>query len=189
MSALSGELDWITLKAIEKDRARRYETASAFAVDVRRYLRHEPVDAGRPSAIYKSRKFIRRHRFGVTAASMFVTLLSVFAVVLVLQTRRTAAERDRANQEAESSRRVTQFLTDLFSVSDPSEARGRAVTAREVLDKGARQLDNTLVDQPRLRARLQTTIGTVYTNLGLYTDAERVLEPAGTGKSRCPRTA
>ncbi|MCK7473632.1 MAG: protein kinase [Rhodopseudomonas palustris] len=68
-SELRGDLDWVTMKALEKDRTRRYQTANALAAEVRRYLNHEPVVAGPPSAVYRARKFVRRHRFGVAAAS------------------------------------------------------------------------------------------------------------------------
>ena len=136
-------------------------------MDLRRHLANEPVLAGPPSAAYRTGKFVRRHRGGVAAAATLVILLAVFAVVMTIQARRIARERDRANQEASTAKQVSDFLVGLFSVSDPSEARGKTLTAREVLARGAAQLDTGLQDQPQVQARLQATIGAVYTGLGL----------------------
>jgi eukaryotic-like serine/threonine-protein kinase len=173
-SRLRGDLDWITIKALEKDRTRRYATANALAMDLRRHLANEPVMAGPPSAAYRTGKFVRRHRGGVAAAATLVTLLGVFAVVMTIQAGRIARERDRANQEAATARQVSDFLAGLFKVSDPSEARGNTLTAREILARGTAQVEGSLKDQPQVQARLQATIGTVHTGLGLYAEAERL---------------
>ena len=175
---LRGDLDWITLRALEKDRTRRYQTANAFAVDVRRHLNHEPASAGPPTVRYRVGKFVRRHRFGVAAAASLVVLLVAFSLIMAVQARRIAQERDRANHEAAAAKRVSEFLVGLFSVSDPSEARGNTLTAREILDKGARDVRTQLVDQPELQARLLGTIGHVYNGLGLYAEAQSLLQPA-----------
>jgi tetratricopeptide (TPR) repeat protein len=177
-SRLRGDLDWITIKALEKDRTRRYATANALAMDLRRHLANEPVMAGPPSAAYRTGKFVRRHRGGVAAAATLVTLLGVFAVVMTIQAGRIARERDRANQEAATARQVSDFLAGLFKVSDPSEARGNTLTAREILARGTAQVEGSLKDQPQVQARLQATIGTVHTGLGLYAEAERLLKRA-----------
>ena len=176
---LRGDLDWITMKALEKDRTRRYDTAAGLAGDVRRHLRHEPVTAGPPSAMYRSGKFVRRHRFGVCAAAALVLLLAGVAVAMANQARRIARERDRANQEsaratreADAARQVSAFLTRLFELSNPSEARGNAVTAREILDTGAARIERELAQQPELRSRLMATMGEAYQSLGLYAGSE-----------------
>ena len=75
-----GDLDWIVMKGLDKDRTRRYETASALAADVRRYLSEEPVEARPPSAGYRLRKFVKRHRGPVVAAA--VVLLALVAGVI-----------------------------------------------------------------------------------------------------------
>jgi non-specific serine/threonine protein kinase/serine/threonine-protein kinase len=175
---LRGDLDWITMKALEKDRTRRYATANALAMDLRRHLANEPVLAGPPSATYRTGKFVRRHRVGVAAVASLVILLAAFAAAMTVQVGRTARERDRANQEAATARQVSDFLVGLFQMSDPNEARGKTLTAREVLATGALQLERGLHDQPQVRARLQATIGAVYTGLGLYSDAEPLLKQA-----------
>jgi eukaryotic-like serine/threonine-protein kinase len=177
-SLLRGDLDWITMKALEKDRTRRYGSASDFAADISRHLANQPVLAGPPSAVYRSRKFVQRHRFGVATGAILAVLLLSFAIVMAVQAGRIARERDRANSEAEAARQVADFLVGLFKVSDPSEARGNALTAREILDAGARRIDQELAAQPELRARLQATIGAVYTSLGLYPQAQVQLETA-----------
>jgi len=168
VSDLRGDLDWITMRALEKDRTRRYQTANALAADVRRHLNSEPVYAGPPSAAYRAGKFVRRHRLAVAAAATLVLLLAGFAVAMSVQARRIARERDRANREAQVAREVSGFLTRLFEVSNPSEARGNTITAREILDKGARRVAEDLAGQPEVQARLLSTMGGVYQNLGLY---------------------
>jgi len=174
-SQLRGDLDWITMKALEKDRTRRYDTVIGLSNDLRRHMRHEPVVAGPPSPVYRARKFARRHRFGVGAAATLVVLLLAFAIAMAVQAQRIARERDRANQEsaranreAEAARQVSEFLVRLFEVSDPSEARGNAVTAREILDQGSVRIERELASQPELQSRLMDTMGTVYQSLGLY---------------------
>jgi serine/threonine protein kinase/tetratricopeptide (TPR) repeat protein len=96
---LRGDLDWITMKALEKDRTRRYGSPSELVADILRHLSHEPVLAGPPSTTYRMGKFVRRHRLGVTLAAVAVLLLVGFAARERIQARRIAAERDRAEQE------------------------------------------------------------------------------------------
>ena len=108
---LRGEPDAIALKALERDRGRRYASASELAADIERYLRHEPVTAHARNAAYRARKYIRRHRLGVTMAAAGVLLLAIFAVSQSIQLRRIRRERDRAD-------RITQFMTGMFKISD-----------------------------------------------------------------------
>jgi non-specific serine/threonine protein kinase/serine/threonine-protein kinase len=175
---LRGDLDWITMKALEKDRTRRYGSVSDLATDLRRHLDDVPVVASPPSTLYRARKFVRRHRAGATAGAALLIVLVAFAATMALQAQRIGRERDRANQEAAAAKRVADFLVSLFKVSDPSEARGNSVTAREILDSGAKDIQEKLAGQPQVQARLQVTIGNVYTNLGLYKDAQPLLKDA-----------
>jgi tetratricopeptide (TPR) repeat protein len=192
VSELRGDLDWITMRALEKDRTRRYDTATSLANDVRRHLRNEPVSAGPPSAAYRARKFVQRHRAGVGVGALLVVLLAGFAVAMGVQAQRIRGERDRANQqaaranrEAAASAAVADFLTGLFRVSDPAQARGRVVTAREVLDKGAARIDAELAGDPALQVRLLTTMGDVYRNLGALDRAEELAaRSAAIGRER-----
>ena len=175
---LHGDLDWITMKALEKDRARRYGSASDLAADLERHLRDEPVLAGPPSPTYRARKFVRRHRAGVSVAVAAVVLLMGFAITAMVQQRRIAHERDRANLEAAASQRVADFMVNMFKVSDPSEARGNSVTAREILDKASLNIGSGLEKDPLLQARLMDTMGNVYQSLGLFPQAKALLEQA-----------
>jgi len=165
---LTGDLDWITMKALEKDRQRRYGSPAELAADIGRHLTHEPVVAGPPSTAYRAGKFVRRHRFGVAVAASGVMLLAGFAVVVTVQAARIA-------REAEAKERVSEFLKELYQLSDPSEAKGKSVTARELLDRGAAQLRAMPTKDPEIRAELMATMGTVYRNLGLYAQAEPLL--------------
>ena len=175
---LRGDLDWITMKALEKNRTRRYPSPSEFAADIERHLQHEPVVAGRPSAVYRAKKFVGRHRIGVGFAALLILVLVGSTALLAIQAARIARERDRANEEATTAEQVSEFLVGLFEVSDPSEARGNKITAREVLETGAAKIEYELAEQPGIQSRLQHTIGRVYDNLGLYKEAKPLLEQA-----------
>ncbi|HET6372198.1 MAG TPA: serine/threonine-protein kinase [Candidatus Polarisedimenticolia bacterium] len=168
---LSGDLDWITMKALEKDCQRRYGSPAELAADIGRHLGHQPVLAGPPSTSYRVGKFVRRHRFGVAAACATAVALIGFAGAMGVQSRRIA-------REAAAKDRVAEFLKELFNVSNPSEAKGKSITARELLDKGAAQVRMSLTEDPEVRAELMGTMGTVYRNLGLYTQAEPLLSEA-----------
>jgi serine/threonine protein kinase len=163
--SLRGDLDWIAMKALEKEPSRRYATASEFSADIGRYLSHEPVLARPPSAAYRAGKYVRRHPVGVTVAAGLVLLLVSFAGVQAFQLRRITRERDRAN-------RVTEFMEAMFKVSDPSEARGNSITAREVLDKESKDIDTGLSHDPELQAQMMHVMGDVYRNLGLFPRAQ-----------------
>jgi hypothetical protein len=97
---------------------------------------------------------------------------------MAAQAQRIARERDRANREAETAKQVSDFLTELFQVSDPGESRGRTLTAAEILSTGAARVKDGLRDQPEVQARLMATIGGVYTKLGLLKEAEPLLKQA-----------
>jgi tetratricopeptide (TPR) repeat protein/predicted Ser/Thr protein kinase len=117
----------------------------------------------------------RRKRVLVAATIVALCLLSAFTTV---QTFRAQHEAQRAAREAEAARQVSDFLVGLFKVSDPSEARGNSVTAREILDRGASKAQQELKDQPLVQARLMDTMGRVYDSLGLYDQALPLLESA-----------
>ena len=175
---LRGELDWITMKALEKERTRRYGSPSELAADIQRHLQDQPVLAGPPSASYRAGKFVHRHRFGVGVAVAAVALLVAFATTMALQTRRISRERDRANREAETSKRVSEFMSDMFKVSDPSRARGNTITAREILDKASKDIHTGLSTDPEVQARMMNVMGGVYDNLGLYPQAQSLFTDA-----------
>lgn len=171
---LSGDLDAIILKALRKAPADRYATVDALRDDLRRYTNEEPVRARGDARAYRVRKFVRRHRLAVATAAAVLLLIAAFVGVLVRQQALTAAERDRAQAEAQKAEQVAGFLKDLFEVNDPFGEDGSAITLREVLNRGARQVTDDLNDQPAVRAELMDVIGQVYQNMGQY-DSSAVL--------------
>ncbi len=178
IGTLRGDLDWIAMKALEKDRARRYGSPSELADDIRRYLHHEPVVARPASASYRLRKYVRRHRVPVGVASGLVFLLAAFSVLQGVQLRRITRERDRANRERERATRITDFMTGMFKVSDPNEARGNSVTAREILDKASNDMGRGLAKDPEVQSQLMQVMARTYANLGLYARAHEIAKPA-----------
>jgi serine/threonine-protein kinase len=118
-----------------------------------------------------------RRRKKMLAVTAFAAL-AVLAAGLGVASWRANREAARANREAETARRTSEFLVDLFKTSDPGRSRGNVVTARELLDAGARRLDTELSDQPRIQARLLDTVGQVYMELGLYEQAQPLQERA-----------
>jgi eukaryotic-like serine/threonine-protein kinase len=169
---LQGELDWITMKALEKDRARRYGTPSELSADISRYLHGEPVVAGPATTAYRIRKYAARHRIGLSAAAGVLLLVIGFVATQAVELHRIRLERDRATRERDRATRVTDFMTSMFKVSDPSEARGNSVTAREVLDQASKDIDTGLKKDPELQAQMMYVMGDVYDNLGLYRRAQ-----------------
>lgn len=161
---LAGDLDNIILKALRKEPDRRYTTLEQFSEDVRRHLENLPILALKSTVNYRFRKYVLRHRLGVATAGSLLAMLIAFAVVQAVQLRRITRERDRAN-------RIADFMTSMFKVSDPSESRGNRITAREILDKAAKDMETGLARDPELQAQMMSVIGNVYDNLGLYSSA------------------
>jgi serine/threonine protein kinase/tetratricopeptide (TPR) repeat protein len=175
---LKGELDWIILKAMEKDRTRRYSSASELAADIERYLKHQPILAHAPSTTYQLRKMVRRHTTAVGFAATVLVLIIGFGVWMsFLYTRAVRAE-DAAASEAETATQVSDFMVEMFEVVDPSQALGETITAKEILDQGAEKIERDLTDQPLIQARLMDTMGQVYGSLGLLQKSESLLESA-----------
>jgi eukaryotic-like serine/threonine-protein kinase len=175
---MRGDLDSIALKVLEKDRSRRYATPSELATDIERYLRNDPVMARPASAAYLARKYIGRHRFGVVVAAAAAVLLISFSAVQAFQLQRITRERDRATRERNRADRITEFMTTMFNVSDPSTARGNSITAREILDRASKEIDPGLSKDPELQAQMMHIMGDVYLNLGLYYQAQSLLTRA-----------
>ena len=169
--SLRGDLDLIALKALEKDRSRRYAGPFELAADIERYLENRPVLARPASTGYRVRKYLRRNRLAVSLTTAAVLLFVSFAIVQAIQLRRTTQERDRAD-------RVAAFMTQMFEVSDPSEARGNSITAREILDRSSADIDKSLGRDPELRASMMFLMGRVYRGLGLYAKAQSLLQNA-----------
>ena len=162
---ISRELDWIALKALEKEPTRRYLYASDLSDDIRRFLAHEPVLAGPPSATYRLRKFVRRHR--VTVAAAFLMLLS-----LVLGLIHAVFQRRVAEAEAAKANAVASFMIDLFAAPDPSQL-GREVKVVDVLKQAEGRAHEALGRFPAVESLLRHTLGSLYHNLGLPEEAEQ----------------
>lgn len=172
---LRGDLDWIVMRAMEKQRARRYGAASELAAELERHLRHEPVLAGPPSAGYRLAKFARRHRVGVAAGLVAILALVAVALHATWQNDRTRRALETARREAAKAAQVADFLQALFVDSDPNHALGETLTVREMLDRGAAEIVGTLADQPEVKASMMAVMGEVYTRLGLLDEAEPLL--------------
>jgi eukaryotic-like serine/threonine-protein kinase len=175
---LRGELDSIALKALDKDRARRYISASEFAADIRRYLNHEAVLAVPPSLAYQARKFARRHRAALATATAFAMVLMAAATVSIRQSL-------RANREAAMADAVNDFLqNDLLAqagASAQSEQNFKPdphLEVRTALDRAALRIEGKFAKQPEVEASIRDTIGWAYVDLGLYPDARKQLERA-----------
>ncbi len=129
----------------------------------------------------RRRDLMRRHRqlaAVVAAAAIGCVAFAGLALSALLQRNEAERQRRLAEQKSLTAERTADFMISLFRVSDPSEARGNAVTAREILDRGARQIDQSLREEPQVRADLSVTLGEVYTGLGLYNSAYGLLEQA-----------
>ncbi len=191
---LRGDLDWIIMKALEKDRQRRYETANGFAADIQRHLDHEPVLAGPPRATYKLSKFVRRNRGGVLAAGVVLGVLILGVVGTswgwIEAIDAHDLERDaktRAQTDQEIAQAVNEFLNDdLLATVAPSaeEGRGKDVLMRDVLDVAAQRIEKAaapgekFADKPLIEASIRATLGETYRRLGEYESAEPQLERA-----------
>lgn len=185
ISQLRGDLDWITMKALERDRTRRYGTPSELAADLQRFLSHEPVIARPASTGYRLRKYIRRHRVAMSVGAGVLLVLVVFSVVQALQLRETTRERDhakqerdRANQERDRATRIAAFMSNMFKVPDPSEARGNSVTAREILDRAANDIGTGLAQDPDVQSQMLHEMAGTYNNLGLHARAHELAQRA-----------
>ncbi len=128
---LRGDLDWITMKALEKDRARRYGAPSDLAADIRRYLNHQPVLARPASAAYRSGKFVKRHKFALAVASVFALLALVGAVAIVREARIARMQEVRAERRFASLRKLTDSM--LFEFHDSIETLPGSTAARELV--------------------------------------------------------
>jgi non-specific serine/threonine protein kinase/serine/threonine-protein kinase len=168
---LKGDLDWITMKALEKDRTRRYGSPAELAADIERHLRHEPVLAGPPGVAYRTQKFLRRHRVGVAVgAALLAALLMGIAgtTVGILQAR----------EQKRTARRVATVLTQLFADINPVAWRETALDPKEVLDRAAGRIIDGLEGKPLAQAQLMLPLGDAYWGIGHFDRARMMYEGA-----------
>jgi len=188
---VKGDLDWIVMKALEKDRTRRYDTASSFAADVQHFLTNEPVVARPPSTLYRVQKMVHRNRLAFAAAGAVSASILIGLVISTWLFFREKEARRLADREAKHNQQVALFLEDMLKGVGPAVALGRDTTLlREILDKTVRRVTTDLRDQPEVQAELGNTIGEVYRALGQLKKAEemhreaRALQGKATGSKR-----
>ena len=175
--SLSGDLDAIILKALQKEPENRYASVDALADDIRRHLSSHPVTARAPSAVYRAQRYLRRHRIEVIAASGIALTLIVGSVVSLTAARRAVAARHVAEAASSESEAVTTFLLDLFEANAPDEPRTDSITARELLRRGVARAE-LLGGQPDVQARLFETTGRINQRLGSYAEGQALIERA-----------
>lgn len=189
---LRGDLETVILKALEKERGRRYQSVGELSEDLRRYLSHQPIRAHPASVTYHARLFIRRNRLLVGAmGALFLILVASIAVIASVAAHATR-QRDLAELSAEAAQRsaaeaqtqrqiaarVARFLHDTLASARPHVALGREVTMREVTQRAAERAEIELADQPAVMAEVLATLGTTYRSLGEYQAALALLERA-----------
>ncbi|MEM9058581.1 MAG: serine/threonine-protein kinase, partial [Pseudomonadota bacterium] len=184
---LEGDIDWIVLRALEKDRTRRYGSVQELAADIQRFLNDEPVLAAPPTLAYRVGKFVKRNTVAVTASVAAALVLTAFAVLMTVQAGRIAAERDRATRFAEEAtaaaaqaREVAAFQARLLSEVDPyrmgNQLRGDLLTQFEAAQSA---LGTPPVDLAAAVERLEATLaGTSFTDLARNTLKANVLDRA-----------
>jgi tetratricopeptide (TPR) repeat protein len=173
---LAGDLDWILLKALDRERTRRYASASELADDIRRHLANEPVLAGPPTTAYRLQKFVRRHRTGVTAAAVVAIAIVIVGIMLTRQSLEIRRAAEIARREQVRAERVSELMIDVFKASDPYEGRGE-ITAREVLDRSSARV-RRLDDEPQVKAAVMQAMAGVYTQMAVYDEAEGLTREA-----------
>jgi hypothetical protein len=172
-----GDLDWIVLKCLEKDRDRRYDTANGLAMDIKRHLENEPVMARPPSAAYRLQKAWRRHKAAFAVAATIALVLMAATGISIWQAVRATEAEAVAQQRLVESDAISKFLTEVFRSPDPGR-NSRTITVAETLGAAARRLEIDLADQPARRAKLELTMGSTYNALGLFRDAVPLNEKA-----------
>ncbi|MCA9283860.1 MAG: serine/threonine protein kinase [Phycisphaerales bacterium] len=170
---LRGDLDWITMKALERDRSRRYESPGQLAADIRRHLESEPVLAGPPSKRYRISKFARRHRVGVAAAAFVLIAILVGMAGTTYGLLRARRAETEVRKEAAKATAVNEFLHGMLASANPNQSQGREVTVRELLTAASKEVgEGEGPEALGVEAAVRNTIGATYQALGLYQDAE-----------------
>jgi len=161
---LRGDLETIVAKALKKNPAERYSNVQQLADDLRRHLDHRPIGARADSTLYRLRRFARRNWLPLGACAALMLVVIVSAVMLAWEARKTA-------REAQATVVVKDFLFGLFKAVDPNETKGRDISVRELLDRGRLRVAADAQGDPHLKAELQSVLGRIYSQLGLFKEA------------------
>ena len=167
--SLRGDLDRIVQRALAKAPEARYATVGALAADLNAYLDGHALSGG--TRTYQMRKFIRRHWLPLSAAALIVAIVLASGVAVVWQAR-------QVTREAENTLQVKDFLYGLFTAVDPRTAKGRVVTANELLDRGAERVQHNTTLDPEQRAEIEASLGRIYYQLGVSDKARGLQEGA-----------
>lgn len=177
LRTVRGDLDWIIMKCLEKDRARRYETANGLALDLKRHLNDEPVLAGPPTASYRITKFIQRNRPVLAAVSCVLIALILGLTVSTWQAVRATRAEFVADQHLTEAEQLTNYLASMLS-SVQSDTPGQSPTVRQMLDRASTEAHEVFDRQPQLELRLRYYLGQAYYDLGFHPRAAAELERA-----------
>jgi serine/threonine protein kinase/Flp pilus assembly protein TadD len=170
-----GDLDWITMKALEKDRTRRYETANGLARDILRYLADEPVLARPPSKVYQLQKTVLRNKLLFTGIGVIALLLVISLIVVSMSLAQERQSRLEAETASLRSQEFSKFLKEMLNGIGPSVARGRDTKiVREILDTTATNIGQELSNQPLVEADIRSLLGNLYGQIGKYAQAEEM---------------
>ncbi|MEO1595569.1 MAG: serine/threonine-protein kinase [Pseudomonadota bacterium] len=172
---LESDVAWIMLKAMEKDRTRRYASAAELANDIRNYLAGLPVVARAPTRRYRVGRFVRRHALAVSLATTAAIATVTVAISMTLQANALRESLQQTELERNRAEQVASFMVNLFEAANPLVSGGEPVTVRGILDHGAQRLSETLGDQPALRARLLATVSESYRVLGGDDNAQQAI--------------
>ena len=168
---VAGDLDLIVLTALHRDPARRYRSAAALAEDLGRFLGGRPIRARPDNPRYRLRKFAGRNRLAVAAAALGLVALLAGLGLALWQAHAAQIAAQRADAEARRAERVKSFLLSVFRQSDPEGSDGGAVSARELLERGARRIDVELAGEPATQAEVLDALARIEANLGLIDPA------------------
>ncbi len=172
---LTGDVDNIVLKAMQKEPERRYSSVEQFSEDIRRHLAGLPVIARKNSIGYRSKKYFQRHRAAVITAFIFLLIIFTGITGIIIQSNVASNERDRAVLEAKKSERINSFLQEILAAPNP-EVDGKNVKVVDVLKNASEKINKELSGSPGIKAAALYTIGTTYMGLGLYNKAEKYLK-------------
>jgi serine/threonine protein kinase/tetratricopeptide (TPR) repeat protein len=173
--AVRGDLDWVVMKALEKDRTRRYATANGLALDVQRFLANETVSARPPSKLYRFRKTAERNKLLFAAGGVIAVFLVVSLVAVSAALAKERLSRRQAETASTKSREVTLFLENMVNSAGPRGARGLDTKLmEEILHETASRVGTELTNQPAVVAQLQSLIGKLYEQFGKLPQAEQM---------------